>query len=108
MTRTLSLIILSFAFLSPLRAADAMHVPLLVKYHQESHFTAGFLTGMGTDYLLTKCGVENKPIRFASSVGFALGLGTAKEYLIDKHPRNKEIGPWGIGAAVGVSIRWAF
>lgn len=91
---------------SVVQASDALHVPLLVKYHQESHAVAGALVGLGTEAVFhNRLGFWP---RLAIGVGTALAVGTFKEYVIDKHPRNKEIGPWGVGAAAAVTLSYTF
>jgi hypothetical protein len=95
---------------SSLCASDALHIPLLVKHHQESHAVAGALVGLGMDWYLKEV-TPLRPIpRAAIAIGTALLVGTFKEHVMDRHPRNKEIGPWGVGAAAALAleytIRW--
>jgi hypothetical protein len=76
-----------------------MHVPLLVKYHQLAHTVAGMLVGV---VCLLVFGIGW--LALVVSVPVALALGTVKEYRVDEHPRNKEIGPWGIGAGIACLV----
>lgn len=89
--------------------SDDFNVPLLVKHHQESHFMAGAVVGLGMDAYLREVSPHLKPLpRFLISVATALTIGTFKEHVMDHTPRNKEIGPWGLGAAAALSIRFTF
>ncbi len=101
------LILFTFILAKAAFGSDALHVPILVKYHQESHAVAGALTGLGVDYVLEHSTRMNRPLRFVVSVASALALGAVKEYCIDKHPNNKEIGPWGLGAAAALTISFS-
>ena len=83
-----------------------MHVPLLMRYNYESHAVAGALVGLGSDYLMD--GHFSQITRLTVSVGAALLLGAVKEYLLDKHPNNREIAPWGLGAAASLSFKYSF
>ncbi len=91
------------------------NVPLLVTYHQPAHAVAGALLGVGTDFAIRRFlpmrSREGKVVRVVTAVGVALVAGTVKEYLIDRHPRDKEIGPWGVGAgaaALACEFTWRF
>lgn len=86
--------------------SDLMHIPLAVRYNYESHAVAGALTALAVDGLLE--GRTSKGKRLCIAVASALALGSAKEYLLDQHPHNREISPWGIGAAAALSVRFAF
>lgn len=83
-----------------------MHVPALVEYSYESHAAAGALVALAVDGVLE--GHTSKGMRLLVAVGSALALGAAKEYLLDLHPHNREIGPWGVGAAAALSLRFVF
>lgn len=90
-------------------ASDAMHVPILCKHWRESHAVAGALVGLGVTSFLEHQTSIGPVGRTLVGIGSALVLGYAKEALIDKHARYKEVTPWGIGAAaacISFEFRW--
>ncbi len=78
------------------------NVPYFIKYHQQAHAAAGFIIGGTVDLAMrhflpmeTRTG---RVVRIVSAVGVAIAAGAIKEHGLDLHARDKEIGPWGIGA----------
>lgn len=103
------LILIAFGCSLAHASDDFMHIPLLVKYHQESHAAAGALVGLGLNEYLKDNMPTLKPIpRFVVCVATCLVLGYGKEHVADHHARNKEIPPWGWGCAAALTIRYVF
>ncbi len=90
-------------------------VPYFIKFHQQAHAAAGALIGGTVDLAMrhflpmeTRAG---HVVRIVSAVGVALAVGAIKEHGLDLHARDKEIGPWGIGAgaaALACEFVWRF
>lgn len=78
------------------------NVPFLVEHHQQAHAAAGALIGLGTEaamrQFLPMKSRSGHVVRVVSAIGLAIIAGAIKEHGLDLHARDKEIGPWGIGA----------
>ncbi len=91
------------------------NVPYLVQFHQQSHAAAGALIGGTVDLAMRRFlpmrSRSGHVVRILTAVGVALAVGTIKEHGLDLHARDKEIGPWGIGAGAAAlacefTVRW--
>ncbi len=88
--------------------SDAMHVPLLVKYSDASHAAAGAIVGVAVEQIMRAETPASRIERLVSAAIAALAVGTAKEYLLDRHAHDREIPPWGVGACAALSFRYSF
>ncbi len=91
------------------------NVPFLVEHPQQAHAAAGMLIGGTVDlamrhFLPMRTGT-GRVVRVVTAIGVAIAAGAIKEHGLDLHARDKEIGPWGIGAgaaALTCEFVWRF